>query len=230
MFDCQTKDKRSKLADDSTDHSKEHFIREEDSGHDEFHSGWQDSSDSSSSDDELSDTEENRYQTATGTPQSKYDQDNRINIDKPSGSTIIINNGQSSSSPSASRPFTHSAAATETCPKFPSDIAQGPLQSPVQPRMKFPSTAVGNKKRSFNSDWYRNYKWLEYSIQNDAAFCYPCQFFATTTRSADTFTRTGFRDWKHATGQSGMLLKHDTSCSHKQSMLSWYEYTNKVPQ
>ena len=94
--------------------------------------------------------------------------------------------------------------------------------------MKFPSTNVGNKKRSFNSYWYKNYKWLEYSVQKDAAFCYPCRFFATTTRSADTFTRTGFRDWKHATGQSGMLLKHDLSCSHKHSMLSWCEYTNNT--
>ena len=194
-----------------------------DSGHDDSH---QDNSDSYS-DSELPDTAED---TATSALQSKYeyDQDNTINIDKPSRSTtIIINNGQS---PSASGSSTQSAvAATQTQhAKFPSDIAQGLLQSPVQPLINFPSTTVSNKKRSFNSDWYKKYKWLEYSIQKDAAFCYPCRFFATTTRSVDTLTRTGFRDWKHATGQSGMLIKHDKSCSHKLSMLSWYEYTNNT--
>ena len=194
-----------------------------DSGHDDSH---QDSSDSYS-DSELSDTAED---TATSAFQSKYeyDQDNTINIDKPSGSTtIIINNGQS---PSASGSPTQSAAAATQAQhdKFPSDVAQGLLQSPVQPLINFPSTTVGNKKRSFNSDWYKKYKWLEYSIQKDAAFCYPCRFFPTTTRSVDTFTRTGFRDWKHATGQSGMLIKHDKSCNHKLSMLSWYEYTNNT--
>ncbi len=47
----------------------------------------------------------------------------------------------------------------------------------------------------------------------DAAFCYPCRLFgrASPGRSADTFTEKGFRDWKHATGQSGMLSKHDSS-------------------
>ena len=34
-------------------------------------------------------------------------------------------------------------------PKFLSDIAQGPVQSPVQPRVKFPSTTFGNKKDHF---------------------------------------------------------------------------------
>ena len=55
----------------------------------------------------------------------------------------------------------------------------------------------------------------------DAAFCYPCWVFGRVSlgkSAGDTFTQ---KDWKHATGQSGMLLKHDNSCSHKQSMLFW---------
>ena len=143
-------------------------------------------------------------------------------------------NGQWSSS-TTTHPFTHLAAAIGMCTKFLSDIAKAPLQSPVQPRMnKFPSTTIGNKE-IFNSGWYKNYKWLEYSIQNGAAFCYPCGFFATTTLSADTFTCTGFLDWKHATGQSGMLLKHDTFCSHRQDVCLCYGVStqiipNKVPR
>ena len=84
LFDCQTLDKRSRLADDSTDHSKEHL--EQDSGYDKCHdsqySDWpQESFDScSSSEDELSDTEEDhgRYVTVADTPGlGKHEQDNK---------------------------------------------------------------------------------------------------------------------------------------------------------
>ena len=89
LFDCQSsRDKRSKLADDS---SKQDCDQHDESLDHDSSSGWQDIF--SSSDNKLSGTEEDRCQI-TGTPQSKYDQDNTINIDKPSGSTmIIINNG-----------------------------------------------------------------------------------------------------------------------------------------
>jgi len=42
-----------------------------------------------------------------------------------------------------------------------------------------------------------SFQWLEYSIQKDAVFCYPCRVFGTTTnKSEDTFVSTGFRNWK----------------------------------
>lgn len=42
-----------------------------------------------------------------------------------------------------------------------------------------------------------SFQWLEYSIQKDAIFCYPCRVFGTTTnKSEDTFVSTGFRNWK----------------------------------
>ena len=34
----------------------------------------------------------------------------------------------------------------------------------------------------------------------------------------------GFRGWKHTTGKSGVLSKHDSSFAHKQSMLVWRQY------
>ena len=62
----------------------------------------------------------------------------------------------------------------------PSDIAQGPQDKPVQPSRyayRFPLTIVGTKKGSFNPDWFVTYSWLEYSLERDAAFCYPCRIF-----------------------------------------------------
>ena len=51
----------------------------------------------------------------------------------------------------------------------PTEIAPVVDQPPVQPRLQFPTTVVGMKKRSFNLDWYRLYHWLEYSRERDAA-------------------------------------------------------------
>ncbi len=159
--------------------------------------------------------------------QSKY-QENIINIDKPP-TTIIINNNQPRSSTSE-LDLPVPPVPCQSTAKYPTDIAEGPLHSPIQPHTKFPSSTAGSKKRSFIAQWYKKYHWLEYSIMRDAAFCYPCRLFgrASPGRYADTFTEKGFRNWKHATGQSGMLSKHDSSHIHKQSMLLWCEYTKNT--
>ena len=34
----------------------------------------------------------------------------------------------------------------------------------------------------------------------------------------------GFKDWKHATGKGGVLSKHDSSCAHRNSVISWKQY------
>ena len=43
----------------------------------------------------------------------------------------------------------------------PADIAATPDYSPVQPRIIFPAATIGNKQRSFSSDRYKQYRWLE---------------------------------------------------------------------
>jgi len=38
---------------------------------------------------------------------------------------------------------------------------------------------------------------MEYSVQKDAIFCYPCHIFAVTSGdNEETFTKTGFNNWK----------------------------------
>ena len=71
------------------------------------------------------------------------------------------------------------AGSSSTSSTASEDIAQGILQSPVQPVVrKFPTTLFGSKRRSFNRSWYQKYSWLEYSTKKDAAFCYACRHFA----------------------------------------------------
>ena len=69
---------------------------------------------------------------------------------------------------------TTQATSTHTAGDVLTDIAAGPDQTPVQPNIKFPATLKGNKHRSFRSEWYKQYCWLEYSRERDAAYCYPC--------------------------------------------------------
>ena len=63
----------------------------------------------------------------------------------------------------------------------PSDLAVAPTESPTQPKIMFPSRKFGmGRPRSFNGDWYKSYQWLEYSIERDAAFCFPCRMLGAT--------------------------------------------------
>ena len=112
-------------------------------------------------------------------------------------------------------------------PVVPSDIAASPNQSPVQPILQYPVTVIGGKRRSFNSLWYKKYHWLEYSREKDAVYCFPCRFFGSSNglgRGISTFSQVGFCDWKHATGKSGMLAKHNNSFAHKQAISAWIDY------
>ena len=126
--------------------------------------------------------------------------------------------------PSAS----HSSLVDRT--EDPSDIAQTPAFPPVRPRInRFPTTMFGSKARSFNPLWFKSYDWLEYSVKMDACFCYPCRMFGAQgsqfgSRPESTFTVTGFRDWKHATGKNGVLNGHARCFSHKQEQAAWGQY------
>ena len=109
------------------------------------------------------------------------------------------------------------------------DIALTPQCSPCQPtNLKFPGTNFSDKARSFNPGWFQQYGWLEYSNKKDAAYCYPCRLFGSTSiltsRPEKSFNSSGFRDWKHATGSKGMLLGHNNCISHKQSAVAWEQF------
>ncbi len=94
-----------------------------------------------------------------------------------------------------------------------SDISSGVAQPPVRPKLhSFPVTQFGSKVHCFNNKWYEKYSWVEYSIQKDAIFCYPCRFFSIpgTTRTEENFkSMTGTRNWKKTA-----VLRSTISASH----------------
>lgn len=50
---------------------------------------------------------------------------------------------------------------------------------PIRPVIGFPATTVGSRTFKFQSRWYNEFCWLEYSREKDAAFCYYCWCFGT---------------------------------------------------
>ena len=100
---------------------------------------------------------------------------------------------------------------------------------PRQPTdLQFPTTNFSGKTRSFNPRWFGQYRWLEYSVKNDAAYCFACRLFGSSSignsRPEKAFTSAGFRDWKHATGSYGKLFTHNNSLSHKQAVVAWKQF------
>ncbi len=106
------------------------------------------------------------------------------------------------------------------------DLSLQKFDKPMQPVITFPPTMFGKVSRSFQKRWYENFSWLEYSINLDAAFCYPCRVFINSPDPV--FTSMGFKDWKHATGQKGVLNGHSNSKSHTQAMGLGKEYEARM--
>ena len=128
---------------------------------------------------------------------------------------------------------TSTSITNRTCTiTAPTDIASDAQNCPTQPRNhQFPSTKFGDRLRAFNPLWYDTYTWLEYSILEDAAYCFACRFFSPGPhRDDNTFTTSGFKNWKNATGKSGKLEKHNTSERHHHAMLAWRDYEANVSQ
>lgn len=73
------------------------------------------------------------------------------------------------------------------------------LVGPCQPTTHtFPRTICGDRERCFQIEWFNNREWLEYSVSEDAAFCFYCYLFGDIKKRDQAFTKKGFRNWKKA--------------------------------
>lgn len=106
------------------------------------------------------------------------------------------------------------------------DISQSKTSSPSQSKLAcYPRTQYGKQYRAFQGHWYTNYVWLEYSVQQDAAFCFCCRWFKAgsqcTGGASETFVSVGFRNWQKAVQPGRGLDGHDQSNIHKQCFHAW---------
>ena len=106
---------------------------------------------------------------------------NTIAVQSPVGpTTVIINPETSEAAESATEPTNREGSSSGTFSGPPVDITVVPGSLPVQPRnIEFPSTSFSGKSQSFNSNWYSDYCWFEYSVSRDAVYCFPCRFFTS---------------------------------------------------
>jgi hypothetical protein len=82
--------------------------------------------------------------------------------------------------------------------------------------------------RSFRSQWYDQFKWLEYQAEKDACFCFPCRIFQTVETKEKAFTEVGFKNWKKALDKDRGFYKHENGRAHKICMEKWTEQELRV--
>lgn len=103
------------------------------------------------------------------------------------------------------------------------------LKGPYQPILDiYPSTIQGNKRRSFQKNWYTLYNWIEYSTKLDAVFCFPCRCFrgneSNNSQTTITFSKVGFKGWNKA---NEAFKKHQLSKCHVNSSTSLHNFLNE---
>jgi hypothetical protein len=86
-------------------------------------------------------------------------------------------------------------------PNIRDEVRRAYLQKgPFQPDHDFPKIFSRGGMRRFNPDWYKTFSnWLEYSIEEDAAYCLCCYLFKNETLGhggGDAFSTRGYNQWK----------------------------------
>ncbi|KAK9671277.1 hypothetical protein RND81_12G018900 [Saponaria officinalis] len=67
-----------------------------------------------------------------------------------------------------------------------------------QPHLKnYPNNKCGAQGRRFCHKWFEEWHWLEYSIEHDKAYCFPCFLFDEFSSRHPSFTEDGFNGWKN---------------------------------
>ena len=107
---------------------------------------------------------------------------------------------------------------------------------PYQPRLKvYPGNTdiKAGKQNRFSSSWFSDFPHLEYSVKNDAAYCYVCCLFpegAGRPSAEASWTVNGVRQWHKmksvGKGKEGKLMQHFTSLSHREALRDFARYMN----
>lgn len=108
----------------------------------------------------------------------------------------------------------------------PSDITHIVSDQPTQPILKnYPQSKFGKEWRQFRPEWFKSYPWLEYSVLDNACYCFPCRFFSSESDNSP-FYKIGFKNWKKALDKNAGIKGHNKSCIHKTCMMKWEGYNN----
>ena len=92
------------------------------------------------------------------------------------------------------------------------------------------------KPRRFRSEWYVNRKWLEYSIDKDAAFCFYCYLLGQQDvgkqGGGETFITNGFKLWnqivKLESHVGGVNSTHNQVVKRSEDLLKEKQYIQSI--
>jgi hypothetical protein len=125
--------------------------------------------------------------------------------------------------PSSSLIICTSSNNTLQAKSVPDDISKSCNDLPVQPKLA--TYPINIDKRSFQSSWYKERPWLEYSIKNNVCYCYYCRHFCFNRLvTRDAFTTIGFNNWKRSLENNGGFIKHSQSQSHITATKNYESY------
>ncbi|XP_021765421.1 zinc finger MYM-type protein 1-like [Chenopodium quinoa] len=73
-------------------------------------------------------------------------------------------------------------------------------RKPCQPKdFTFPQTSIFGKNCRFCAKWFDTWTWLEYSVEKDASYCFPCYLFKDENAfGGDAFVSDGFKSWNRS--------------------------------
>ncbi|KAK0141852.1 Zinc finger MYM-type protein 1 [Merluccius polli] len=105
-----------------------------------------------------------------------------------------------------------------------------PESGPKQVRLsQYPFSQFGSQNRAFSKNWFEQFKWLEYSVGSNSAFCFSCRVFGkqNTRINKDALSGSGFSNWKRALDT---FREHEKSAFHVSTMSCWHGFKNTKKQ
>lgn len=111
-------------------------------------------------------------------------------------------------------------------------ISEGPYQPILT---EYPLSDLAHRRR-FQSSWFKQFPWLEYSPHTNCAYCLPCFLFSKKPigkSGSDVFVVKGFQNWKKVNnGNECSFLKHmgDASSAHNYSVGCFTNLKNSMAQ
>lgn len=109
----------------------------------------------------------------------------------------------------------------------PENALQNIASGPYQPIIDFPAKSTTNDKmpvRKFRKEWYSEFTFLEYSVRDDRAFCFPCRAFGHD-RMEPAFRSKGFQAWHKATST---FRDHSKRPHHLDATAKWQGYVQSL--
>ncbi|CAF1658030.1 unnamed protein product [Rotaria magnacalcarata] len=145
----------------------------------------------------------------------------------PTSAQSATSSAATSSTATSAQSVTSPATLPTSTPSAtsPTDISRSINEPPSQPILS--SYVQNSDKRSFQSQWFKDRPWLEYSVIQNKAYCYYCRHYGILKLAAKSQCNafvSGFCNWKKALGLNSGLKQHASSESHLQATTNYQEY------